>query len=659
MFYIVCLYIVFFWDHHRHSAQSTSIYGNFNKFGNVKVYLDQPSGQVGWPDAIKLINSINKKAEEERSTKTSTTYKTMIKEPSIFAWQPKDVVITLKIPLQTSLTSTRLVPPVSWLQMSGSTVTVVNDGVMEEDKSDAFQVIEIITDREKAERTLSILKFNGFNRETIFRVLDKGPWLLAFGISKSLPRLYEDMGSSLGLNQSQITHVLSHCPYLIAQYDRYKGRDVVATITALYLAGYTPDLLLKDVMRFPSMLAAPPDRILGWMNLLAHFGVGNKNGPSDFCSLLRRAPFMYYTDAPSITSMGMGSGTGLRGNDYMNAIGQSQPLGCSDDDQDPYRNDSSVATDALKVLTYMWELKLPDIDKIVRSQPDILLTNVDELRARVNCLYDIFHADTPTKRGKPSGATLSSANKQGRKNNNNDNNSNGNSNRNSIGSSGGDGYINTTTSNREMFSRGSIAGITSGRKPYYSQPQYTPSTHSSHSILMKISQSYPAALSVPSQKLRSLYKQLQTTGLRQHEIFKLVKDYPPLLLKSPQRVSEALDFLRYYCGFRTVDIAPFILKSPSLLEANVDDMKRNVAYLFKSLGATTDQLLHCPAYLTCDMHKHIIPRAEFLRTRGKDPLFQGLCFFVNSRPRDLATAAGVNLETFFPLSSKIKVESDR
>jgi hypothetical protein len=91
-------------------------------------------------------------------------------------------------------------------------------------------------------------------------------------------------------------HIVSHCPYLIAQYSRYKGRDVLDTASAFLDVGYTlpklvritaalnflfmparsPDrdefdpiltiailhnLQVAEITRFPSMLAAPSDRI--------------------------------------------------------------------------------------------------------------------------------------------------------------------------------------------------------------------------------------------------------------------------------------------------------------------------------------------------------------------------------------------------------------
>ena len=52
--------------------------------------------------------------------------------------------------------------------------------------------------------------------------------------------------TDLGLTQSQAVHVVSHCPYLIAQYARYKGRDVFATAKALMEVGYTLPKLVRS-----------------------------------------------------------------------------------------------------------------------------------------------------------------------------------------------------------------------------------------------------------------------------------------------------------------------------------------------------------------------------------------------------------------------------
>lgn len=52
------------------------------------------------------------------------------------------------------------------------------------------------------------------------------------------------------MTQLQAVHIVSHCPYLIAQYARYKGRDVFATAKALMDVGYTLPKLVRTVEVF-------------------------------------------------------------------------------------------------------------------------------------------------------------------------------------------------------------------------------------------------------------------------------------------------------------------------------------------------------------------------------------------------------------------------
>jgi hypothetical protein len=66
------------------------------------------------------------------------------------------------------------------------------------------------------------------------------------------------------LNSAEAIHIISHCPYLLAQYERHRGRDILTTVTVLLKeAGYKPEKLKNDCMRFPTMLAAPADRLRG------------------------------------------------------------------------------------------------------------------------------------------------------------------------------------------------------------------------------------------------------------------------------------------------------------------------------------------------------------------------------------------------------------
>ena len=54
--------------------------------------------------------------------------------------------------------------------------------------------------------------------------------------------------------------------------------------------------VLAAIMRFPSMLAAPPDRLLGWRALLQAHGVAG----SRFGRLMRKAPYMFYVNPPQL-----------------------------------------------------------------------------------------------------------------------------------------------------------------------------------------------------------------------------------------------------------------------------------------------------------------------------------------------------------------------
>ena len=103
----------------------------------------------------------------------------------------------------------------------------------------------------------------GFSNEDLYRMLDKGPWILAFS-TKSLKKLTNDLKNDIGFNNSAVRHILSHCPYLVAQYARFPGRDVYASAAALLDSGYESSRLIQDCIRFPSILASPPDRIRGW-----------------------------------------------------------------------------------------------------------------------------------------------------------------------------------------------------------------------------------------------------------------------------------------------------------------------------------------------------------------------------------------------------------
>jgi hypothetical protein len=103
----------------------------------------------------------------------------------------------------TNPTCTRLEPPVTWLAASGSRVKVLHVGgsvneekLLELDLNQPMScnsVIEVTVPRSFAESSLRTLRNKGFTREDIYRMLDKGPWVLSFDISSALPRLFASL----------------------------------------------------------------------------------------------------------------------------------------------------------------------------------------------------------------------------------------------------------------------------------------------------------------------------------------------------------------------------------------------------------------------------------------------------------------------------------
>ena len=56
--------------------------------------------------------------------------------------------------------------------------------------------------------------------------------------------------------------------------------------------------MIEDILRFPYILASPPDRIKGWASLLQLYGIAET--PSTYGKMLKRAPFMFYIDPPML-----------------------------------------------------------------------------------------------------------------------------------------------------------------------------------------------------------------------------------------------------------------------------------------------------------------------------------------------------------------------
>ena len=113
------------------------------------------------------------------------------------------------------------------------------------------------------------------------------------------------------------------------------------------------------------------------MSLLNGFGIAEN--PSLFGKMLKKAPFMLYVNAPQVTD-----------DNFPERIHS----------EDSTADSGFVAYGPLYVLQLLRAQNFPDLDKIVRSQPSILLVDSTELRARINFLSNLFSENMPSSSGK-------------------------------------------------------------------------------------------------------------------------------------------------------------------------------------------------------------------------------------------------------------------
>jgi len=778
-----------------------------------------------WPDGIKLISSnfqsdssnniqgrvlannswvkstdstsnINSKYSNQESFERTTNISLKPKLQT-FSWSGDFLLISFKMSPLSDVSSSRLLPPITWLSASGSKVKVLYNTTQSESSQtdipisaemDSDRLIEVTVQKKMAEESLSALRMNGFQREDIYRMLDKGPWILAFDISTVLLRTYKDLQSSLGVTQSQFVHILSHCPYLLAQYCRYKGRDLHATVMALLEVDSEPlktikgsindddddedeyekedteeltetdseevlenqdnnfekfttkkqfqgivsnaqrEQVIRDIMRFPSMLAAPPDRILGWRSLMQAHSVAS-TPVGRFGRFMRKAPFMYYVNPPQLFDLHM-------------CISSSNeevvPITSNEEDSSTVSNESSskmktydigkasekppppnsrtvttasgfVAYESLSVLSYLQEVLNDNshMDKVVRTQPTILLTSLYELSQRVTFLRNLLRrvSTENLKRSKqldidktnfdefiayvrPNTTTpmqgfevkSSLPSLAGTRTNS----------KNYVDDILQDNYMNNNRGVYKMVT--SLPSVATQNKPSQHRTSFataqsddrtkkldsTATTYStarpqqvrshqsdlttsngkdvglSEDVIRRMAEqkallalvlAYPAILSVESSRMSDAYNGLLSLGASEADIERLVMRNPRALTVNAARIRAGGHFLKQYCGFSKTEIIPFMMKCPAVLNGELSELQQKVKYLYKSLGASSYTLKKFPGYLSFDL-PFIISRAEFLRAMGKDPCFRGLQHLLQSSAKQLSSCANVTEDVF-------------
>ena len=95
-----------------------------------------------------------------------------------------------------------------------------------------------------------------------------------------------------------------------------------------------------------------------------------------FGKMLKKAPFMLHVDAPHIVD------------DKRNPVSRVE-------DSDTTTSNDHVACNALRILQLLSSLDIPDLDKVVRTQPLLLLADIQEVNARIDFLFNLCQESKP------------------------------------------------------------------------------------------------------------------------------------------------------------------------------------------------------------------------------------------------------------------------
>eukprot|EP01041_Mallomonas_annulata_P003297 gene3297-6531_t len=653
----------------------------------VKVYgpnLVQVWGKT-WPEGIRLVNNLQASVSDPGISKSfqkkeTSTRKIPLTPRRTYTWQNDDLIISFNMTALADPLCTRLVPPISWILGSGASVRIFENGRLSSENSEALtssakatesskfsssnileRFIEITVPRERIENTMTCLRMQGFAKEDIYRMLDKGPWVLAFNVNRVIPKIFSDLQTDLNLNSTQAVHILSHCPYLIAQYSKYKGRDVFATASALLDIGFTKSQLLEDSMRFPSMLSAPPDRIRGWQALLESFGIATEE-PSLFGKLIRKAPYMFYVNPPLIFDNDDSNHNHHNNNHKKTVIEEDVSVTAS----------GFISFESLRVLETFraFNLSSKTTDRLVRSFPRLLLDNSEHLKQRLQFLYNLlleYPSPASLLSSTSTSIPLSTSTSQ------------------AVLTFDGDIPVPQVQFQRQVeevisedilkmkkIKQINIKGISSLTSSSDSSASSTASTssfvdsfvrdvdsnsnheqeadvevHSRASVMLNtILYSYPAIINNEASQMRAVSYVLRGCGLRRTDVVQLIRRHPPIISKEPVALRSLLEFLKEHCGLRKGDLVPLITRYPAVLGGTARAMQPQVDYLYESLGGTPEMLRRTPSYLSFSLDEYIRPRAEFLRAFNVDPLCNGLQYLINATPQELSYLAGAKPEIF-------------
>jgi hypothetical protein len=114
---------------------------------------------------------------------------------------------------------------------------------------------------------------------------------------------------------------------------------------------------------------------------------------------------------------------------------------------------------------------------------------------------------------------------------------------------------------------------------------------------------YPGVLSIPREQIKASTNALRASGFTHLDVMQLVRRCPAVLKHDANSITLILDLLKDRCGLRKIDLIPFLNRYPTLLTSSYYDIQEKINYFYRSLGGTPAMLARCPAYLSFDLNK--------------------------------------------------------
>jgi hypothetical protein len=280
----------------------------------------------------------------------------------------------------------------------------------------------------------------------------------------------------------------------------------------------------------------------------------------------------------------------------------------------------------LSSLEILRDLQLPDMDKLVRTAPEILLVPAADISQRCRYLFNLFREDIAFTNKEQVENKIENENER-------------------FGQSEGElKDIFAASDLKDIFTSFKVAESNIINREINSVEKE--SLKRAHDILGKVTESYPQVLLLDLSRMRLIASTLRACGLRRSEVVRLIKIWPQVLVYDASSIKDIISILKYQLGVKKAELAPFLTQNPKILSGGVDDYQAKIDYLLQTLKRNPAEIRRIPEYLTRSLSSHIRPRVEFLRAFGISVESISLSFLTTASSSAIASTANVKVEAF-------------